>query len=25
MVELKRDELHASVCDPVAASMNFLN
>jgi (S)-3,5-dihydroxyphenylglycine transaminase len=25
MVELKRDELHSSVCDPVAASMNFLN
>jgi len=25
MVDLKRDELHASVCDPVAASMNFLN
>jgi (S)-3,5-dihydroxyphenylglycine transaminase len=25
MVELKRDELHASVCDPVSASMNFLN
>lgn len=25
MVELKRESLHASVTDPVAASMNFLN
>lgn len=25
MVELAREELHVSVCDPVAASMNFLN
>lgn len=25
MVELMKDALHASVCDPVAASMNFLN
>jgi len=25
MVELRRDELHASVSDPVSASMNFLN